>query len=658
MVHKFQTYFLFLTCIFITWNPTAGLATNYDSSETPEFAVVANKVLYIYSSPNVDDSLLTATVIYLGDDQWQLSIQAKRLITDVIFPWQSKRKPLDNNISDDIFYYPFQTGQSEKAANRNIDWTWFNLTYPGGCFAPLVVMADDRKARIVAAVNWPPRKVSPMYAAQRMVLKYEGENISAGSSITYRALISEVEGDASMGRVPWQLALDKYRTWLDSKMPPVKYPDWMQKAEGFFNVQLENLPVFSPDEINMRWNQWKELLPWILFWGQMSDYAGGCCTLEQNMHPRYGTGLVKLVKEAVINGYYAGYYSAPYYGTSAQDPPRLLDTAEGLEWLMSWISKNRNEYFANAFLVDVLGAAYWGNPEIVMKLFDGFRIPENSAIEWSVDIYPAANILSGSLCGRLNNGVCEGGPNKTPENSNRTTFIRFGRYLLGDRIVFLGQSNNDWKFWGPENNYWTERQAFLLGAKFDAITPNSFLLDIKNERDKVSWWKRNPRYLDIKDISNIPSGIEVRRFIDKNSEDLFVIDNWGERHGLSFYFQGRQIHIPSRKISIIDLGTVGVEHNSKIRPIKHQLYQSYPNPLDISLSNRTIAIGFSIPDREHVILKVFDVLGREAATLVEGNLEAGTHTVTFNTSNLPSGVYFYKLTAGKFSQTRKAILMK
>jgi hypothetical protein len=190
------------------------------------------------------------------------------------------------------------------------------------------------------------------------------------------------------------------------------------------------------------------------------------------------------------------------------------------------------------------------------------------------------------------------------------------------------------------------------------MTPNSFLLDIKNERDKVSWWKRNPRYLDIKDISNIPSGVEVRRFIDKNSEDLFVIDNWNERHGLSFYFQGRQVHIPSRKISIIDLGTVGVEHNSEIRTIKHQLYQSYPNPLDIFLANRTITIGFSIPDREHVILKVFNVLGIEIETLIDKQLNAGEFTVQFDMNYLPSGVYFFSLITRDFKQTRKAVLMR
>jgi hypothetical protein len=57
-------------------------------------------------------------------------------------------------------------------------------------------------------------------------------------------------------------------------------------------------------------------------------------------------------------------------------------------------------------------------------------------------------------------------------------------------------------------------------------------------------------------------------------------------------------------------------------------------------------------------LKVFDVNGREVATLVEGEMAAGKHAVTFAPRDLAGGLYFYQLTAGKFSQTRKAVLVR
>jgi hypothetical protein len=75
------------------------------------------------------------------------------------------------------------------------------------------------------------------------------------------------------------------------------------------------------------------------------------------------------------------------------------------------------------------------------------------------------------------------------------------------------------------------------------------------------------------------------------------------------------------------------------------LQQNYPNPF-----NPLTIIRFSIPRREHVTLKVFDVLGREVATLLEGKLDAGGHEVTFKAEQFNSGVYFYQITTGTFTQ--------
>lgn len=71
-----------------------------------------------------------------------------------------------------------------------------------------------------------------------------------------------------------------------------------------------------------------------------------------------------------------------------------------------------------------------------------------------------------------------------------------------------------------------------------------------------------------------------------------------------------------------------------------------------------IEISFQLPGNSHVTLKVFDVNGREVATLLDGEITAGNHAVTFTPRDLAGGLYFYKITAGKFSQTRKAILLK
>jgi hypothetical protein len=100
--------------------------------------------------------------------------------------------------------------------------------------------------------------------------------------------------------------------------------------------------------------------------------------------------------------------------------------------------------------------------------------------------------------------------------------------------------------------------------------------------------------------------------------------------------------------------TVAVEEkDSETLPSDFSLAQNYPNPF-----NPSTVISFQLPVNSHVTLKVFDVNGRKVATLVDGNLEAGKHAVTFAPREAASGIYFYKITAGKFSQTRKAVLMK
>jgi hypothetical protein len=92
---------------------------------------------------------------------------------------------------------------------------------------------------------------------------------------------------------------------------------------------------------------------------------------------------------------------------------------------------------------------------------------------------------------------------------------------------------------------------------------------------------------------------------------------------------------------------------SEVAPRGYELYQNYPNPF-----NPTTTIRFTIPHRSNVTFKVFDVLGKEIAMLVDEEKEPGEYSVNFDASGLPSGVYFYKIKAGEFTETKKMILMK
>jgi len=83
------------------------------------------------------------------------------------------------------------------------------------------------------------------------------------------------------------------------------------------------------------------------------------------------------------------------------------------------------------------------------------------------------------------------------------------------------------------------------------------------------------------------------------------------------------------------------------------LYQNFPNPF-----NPSTTIKFSLLTSDFVTLKVYDTLGKEITTLISEELNAGNHTKTFIASNISSGVYFYKLQAGKFSEIKKMVLMR
>lgn len=88
-------------------------------------------------------------------------------------------------------------------------------------------------------------------------------------------------------------------------------------------------------------------------------------------------------------------------------------------------------------------------------------------------------------------------------------------------------------------------------------------------------------------------------------------------------------------------------------PDRFELSQNYPNPF-----NPTTTIAYSLIEPTQVSLKVYDMLGREVTTLVDEYKEAGEHKVEFNANGIPSGVYFYRISAGELTDTRKMTLMK
>jgi len=116
-----------------------------------------------------------------------------------------------------------------------------------------------------------------------------------------------------------------------------------------------------------------------------------------------------------------------------------------------------------------------------------------------------------------------------------------------------------------------------------------------------------------------------------------------------------------RLISVDFNGTAQVLGTQSIPVVQHdpvtiseyRLYPNYPNPF-----NPTTTIAFDLVEAGHVTLRIYDVMGREVAVLVNGYLPAGRHREVFDAGRLPSGLYLYKLTSGRFTDMQKMVLLK
>ena len=120
------------------------------------------------------------------------------------------------------------------------------------------------------------------------------------------------------------------------------------------------------------------------------------------------------------------------------------------------------------------------------------------------------------------------------------------------------------------------------------------------------------------------------------------------------YLQGidAELEYAVRELDNIVIAT-GIKNGNNQVPGCYSLSQNYPNPF-----NPTTSISYQIPVAGNVTLKIYDLLGREVATLVNEQKHIGSYEVKFNGRNLSSGMYLYQLRSGSFVETKKLILIK
>ncbi len=106
-------------------------------------------------------------------------------------------------------------------------------------------------------------------------------------------------------------------------------------------------------------------------------------------------------------------------------------------------------------------------------------------------------------------------------------------------------------------------------------------------------------------------------------------------------------------LALLPEGIASTENDDLILPVQYVLNQNYPNPF-----NPITTINYQIPDVSFITLNVYDVLGKNVATLISKEVPAGNYEIEFDANGLPSGIYFYQLRAGYYSETKKMVLIK
>jgi hypothetical protein len=188
-------------------------------------------------------------------------------------------------------------------------------------------------------------------------------------------------------------------------------------------------------------------------------------------------------------------------------------------------------------------------------------------------------------------------------------------------LVYL--SSNNGVSWTPLYNGLSQINiscVFVFGTNIFLGTDGGIFLSSNNG---AMWAEVN---------TGLPKGSVLSLAVSRNT--LYAV-------GLTLYRRPLVDFITSVNNQITELST------------RFELAQNYPNPF-----NPSTTISFSLPSGSFVTLKVFDVMGREVSTIASEELQAGYHSRQWNAPQFPSGIYFYRLQAGSYTETKRLVLLR
>lgn len=298
----------------------------------------------------------------------------------------------------------------------------------------------------------------------------------------------------------------------------------------------------------------------------------------------------------------------------------------------------------------------------------------NSYAQIAADYYLPLNV------GATLNFHCDNGPQTSDYYAARTTKYEIeGIDSISGEVYFrekgtevidgIGVQNVFNIFWlklDPTGNVVLGAIANSESASIDSaiifdwiIFPNEYLIEGYTREYEIEGDIIQDSVISIKETVSVPAGIF------NNCLEILTthFDNDGISNFREIKYYAKNIGlvknirvIPERDAhtdELISYIPTEIMDNNEIIPTGYLLSQNYPNPF-----NPSTKIKFSLPKESKVTLIIYNALGQEVSRLVNQQLTAGSHDVDFNKSNYSGGIYFYKLQAGVFIDTKKMILLK
>ncbi|MEO8513768.1 MAG: T9SS type A sorting domain-containing protein [Ignavibacteria bacterium] len=276
-----------------------------------------------------------------------------------------------------------------------------------------------------------------------------------------------------------------------------------------------------------------------------------------------------------------------------------------------------------------------------------YAVWEDNRDAGGVEIYFKRSSDVGATWGADTRLTVSNGNSEYPcvESSGNDVYVSWNDNRDGNIEIYFKHSTDGGNTWGPDMRLTTSagdsfRPSLAVSGSslhlvwFDSRDVNYEIYSKNSSNSGVDWGQ------DQRLTNN--SLISAQPFVTASGTFVHVLWTDNRDGNYEIYYKGDPTG-----------NTIGIQQISTFTPEKYSLEQNYPNPF-----NPATNIQFSIPESGNIILKVFDVSGREAAELVNGRLSAGSYNHNFDASQLASGIYFYKLESESFSQTKRMVLIK